>query len=185
MRHQTVLLSVRWLRFTTMPRRAACLILCSAAACSDRQDSRLPAAVASSLGEFTTLCREAGGEPYSDDAVRRADLDADGYADFVLFAGWLECENAWSVFGDREKTILVFAGDGSDGASEAFRDAAFDAKLEAQGDGTQLWLTTSAEQCGRPRAPTFAEESFCERAVVSAAATRFEYAPLSTVRMIE
>lgn len=47
-------------------------------ACSAPQDSVLPDPVQAVLGDLTTLFRDAGGEPRADDAVRRADLNADG-----------------------------------------------------------------------------------------------------------
>jgi diketogulonate reductase-like aldo/keto reductase len=42
-------------------------------------------------------------------------------------------------------------------------NAVFDAKLRSKDNATELWLTTSAEQCGRPAARSFAEEIFCEQ----------------------
>ena len=39
---------------------------------------------------------------------------------------------------------------------------------------------------GKPPAPDFARENFCDRAIAwNAKAKRFDYAPVSTVRMIE
>ena len=50
----------------------------------------------------------------------------------------------------------------------------------------RLWLTTWAGGCGRPRAATFAEETFCNRAIEwNAAGKRFDYAPVATIRLIE
>jgi hypothetical protein len=44
----------------------------------------------------------------------------------------------------------------------------------------------SGAQCGKPPAPDFARENFCDRALVWNAATKkFDYAPVSTVRMIQ
>jgi hypothetical protein len=173
---------LQWIRFSLIPPFAVCLALCCVSACGAAQDTGPPAAVAAVLGDLTTLCSDAGGEPRAGDTVRRADLNADGLDEFVLFAGWFVCENAVGVLGDREKILVVFAGDG---ASEAFSDAVFDAKLESKDNATELWVTTSAERCGRPAARRFAEETFCERSIVPAAGTRFEYAPVTTVRIIE
>jgi hypothetical protein len=147
---------------------------------------KLPAPVAANLDANAGLCRDAGGNPIVTDAVRRADLDADGHDDFVLYTGWIQCENAWSIFGDREKAIAVYAGDGAGGAAEAFSDMVFDAKLEGPTSAPELWLTISGQGCGKPPAPDFAHENFCDRKVVwSAGSKRFDYAPVSTVRMIE
>ena len=80
----------------------------------------------------------------------------------------------------------MFAGDGRAGAAQAFSDSVYDARLEKQGGAAQLWLGIAAEGCGRPRAATFAEETFCERAIAWHAGTaRFDYAPLDSVRRIE
>jgi hypothetical protein len=61
----------------------------------------------------------------------------------------------------------------------------FDATIETTDGKPSLWLTTSGAGCGKPPAATFAEESFCDRAVVATGAAAFEYAPVDTVRMIE
>jgi hypothetical protein len=47
-------------------------------------------------------------------------------------------------------------------------------------------MTVSGEQCGKPPAKDFASENFCDRAVVWNAATKkFDFGPVSSVRMIE
>jgi hypothetical protein len=145
-----------------------------------------PAAVAADLKSNEDLCREVGGKPDATRAVKSADLSGDGKPDFVLYVGWFACDGAWSVYGDREKGVTVYAGDGSGGAVAAFRDAVFQTKLEGTGAAAKLWLTVSGGGCGKPPAPDFAHENFCERALVWNAKTRkFDYAPVSTVRMIE
>lgn len=157
-----------------------------AAAASSSSLSPLPASVAAALASLAGQCSEVGGTPRTENAVRRADLNGDNREDFVLFAGWIDCENAVSIYGDRVKSLSVFPGDGQGGAGDAFGDWVFDAELEDASGSTQLWLTTMGEQCGRPPAANFASESFCNRAITWNGATqRFEYAPVSTVRMIE
>jgi hypothetical protein len=145
----------------------------------------LPGTVAAALAELTGMCSDAGGTPRTDAAVRHIDLNGDGHDDFILYAGWISCENAWSIYGDREKIVDVFTGDGANGATLAFAASVFDART-GSADGRQiLWLTTSGEACGRPPAATFAEESFCERAIVAQGPGKFEFAPVNTVRMIQ
>jgi hypothetical protein len=62
----------------------------------------------------------------------------------------------------------------------------YDVEIERSAGAAEVWLTTSAEQCGHPRAAVFASESFCQRAIVwNGPAARFDYAPLSTVHAIE
>jgi hypothetical protein len=142
--------------------------------------------VATALASLADICRGVEGIPHTDGAVKRADLNGDAREDFVLYAGWIDCENAASVYGDREKELAVFASDARGDVAEAFSDLVYDAKIESAASASELWLTTTAESCGRPRAAVFAEESFCDRAIVwSAAAARFELAPVSTVRMLE
>ena len=172
------------MRFPT----AVCLLAGALAAAPAHAEpaEKLPAAVAANLDSIAGMCREAGGTPHTADAVRRADLAGDGGEDFVLFTGWVNCEGAASLYGDREKAIAVYAGDAKGGAAEAFSDAVFDARLEGPTSAPELWLTISGQGCGKPPAPDFARENFCDRKIVwNAASKRFDYAPVSTVRMIE
>lgn len=146
----------------------------------------LPASVAAELKSLTDLCREVGGTPVTADAVKSVDLNGDGHADFVFYAGNVRCDGAPSLYGDREKGVTVYAGDGKGGAVPAFNDAVFDAKLEGSGAAAKLWLTVSGVACGKPPAADFASENFCDRALEWNAKTRkFDHAPVSTVRMIE
>jgi hypothetical protein len=148
--------------------------------------ANLPAPVAADLKELTDMCREAGGAPMAADAVKSADLTGDGHVDFVLFVGNVGCDGAASLFGDREKAVTVYVGDAAGGAVSVFRGMAFDAKLEGPAASPKLWLTVSGGDCGKAPAPDFANESFCDRALQwNAKARKFEYAPVSTVRMIQ
>jgi hypothetical protein len=147
---------------------------------------KLPAAVAADLKSHADLCREVGATPNTQHAVKSADLNGDGKPDFVLLSGWIHCPGWASLYGDREKAVVVYAGDGAGGAVPAFSGMVFDAKLEGTGAATKLWLTTSGAACGKPPAPDFSQENFCDRAIVwNAKARKFEYAPVSTVRMIQ
>jgi hypothetical protein len=146
----------------------------------------LPAPVAADVKSNEALCRDAGGTPNARDAVKRADLNGDGKPDFVFLNGWIDCAGAASIYGDREKALTVYAGDGAGGAVSAFSDMVFDAKIEGAGAASKLWLTVMGAGCGKPPAASFAEENFCDRPLLWNAKTRkFEYAPVSTVRMIE
>ncbi len=148
--------------------------------------AKLPAVVAAGVKSVAGMCQEVGGKAQTADAVKRADLSGDGQEDFVLYTGWVSCEGMASLYGDREKAITVWAADGTGGATEAFNGAVFDAKLEGTGEAAKLWLTVSGAQCGKPPAPDFAHENFCDRALVwNAKAKKLDYAPVSTVRMIE
>lgn len=183
-----------------MSKRLECLATCCAvlmlAACgkaptdpvagpaASSPASELPAAVAASLAEIAAECSGVGGTPDTQDAVRRVDLNADSREDYVLYTGWVMCENAASVYGDRAKRIVVFTGDGQGGAAESFADWTYDAQIEAE--PTTLWLVVAGGNCGRPPAPDFASEAFCQRAVAwDATAGGFDFAPVDTVRMIE
>ena len=165
-------------------RALACAIAFAAAALAGPAAAQapLPAAVAADLRELTNLCAEVGGKPNAASAVKSADLSADGKPDFVLYAGWVVCEGAASLYGDREKAVTVYAGDGAGGAASAFHGAVFDVKLA----GSKLWLTTSGAGCGKPPAADFASESFCDRPLAwDAKARKLTWAPVSSVRMIE
>jgi hypothetical protein len=67
------------------------------AACAESSGADLPPAVVEGVAILAEVCTAADGKPRSDDAVRRADLNGDGVDDFVVYAGWLVCENAYSV----------------------------------------------------------------------------------------
>jgi hypothetical protein len=155
-------------------------------ACGETSDADLPPTVIEAVALLSEICTASEGKPRSDQAVRTVDLNGDRVDDFVVYAGWMVCENAWSVYGDRQKAIMVYAGDGRGAAPEAFADQVYDAAIESTSSGDSLWLSIAAEGCGRPRAETFAEETFCDRAIVWNTVTRrFEYAPLETVRLIQ
>jgi hypothetical protein len=139
----------------------------------------LPAAVAAAVKEFADICRDVEGKPDTREAVKRADLNGDGIEDYVVDVAGIVCTGAWSIFGDREKSVSVYVGDGKGAAVRAFSDTAYGASLEVRGKSTQLWLTVSGVECGRKPARDFASESFCDRSLVwNAAARRFDYAPL-------
>jgi hypothetical protein len=160
---------------------AGCLIPAAAGA-----QAALPAAVAKDVKENADLCREAGGTPNTKNAVKSADLNGDGNADFVFLNGWIHCDGFASLYGDREKALVVYTGDGAGGAVAAFTGMVFDATLEGTGAATKLWLGVSGADCGKPPAESFATENFCDRAIVWNAKTKkFDYAPVSTVRMIQ
>lgn len=80
----------------------------------------------------------------------------------------------------------MYVGDGKGGAKQAFTDMTFGMKIEGTDPAAKLWLTTSGAGCGKGQAQDFASESFCERAIVWNTKTQaFDYAPVSTVKMIE
>jgi hypothetical protein len=156
------------------------------AACGESSGADLPATVVEAVALLSEICTASEGKPRSDQAVRIVDLNGDDVDDFVVYAGWMVCENAWSVYGDREKAIMVYAGDSRGGAPEAFMGSVYDAAIETTPAGDSLWLSVAAEGCGRTAAATFAEETFCDRAMIWNAATRrFDFAPVETIRLIE
>ncbi|MBL8200507.1 MAG: hypothetical protein JNK40_05990 [Chromatiales bacterium] len=147
---------------------------------------KLPATVAADLKSIADQCTEVGGTPRTGDAVKRADLNGDGREDFVLDTGSVNCDGAASIYGDREKWVGVYVGDGKGGATSAFVGSVYGVAIEGSGPEARLWLTVSGGQCGKKPAKDFASESFCDRPVVWNAATKkFDYAPVATVRMIQ
>ena len=165
---------------------AGCLLTLTLTMARAAEPDRLPAAVAADLKAVADECSGVGGRPITKDAARRVDLTGDGRDDFVLYNGWITCENAASVYGDRHKRLAVYAADTQGGAAIAYEDWVYDARVEGSGREASLWLTTSGEGCGRKPVASFANEAFCDRAIVWNGATKkFAYAPVSTVRMIE
>jgi hypothetical protein len=145
-------------------------------------EPRLPAAVAKDLESVAAQCTEAGGKAGTAAAVKRVDLNGDGKEDFVLDVGSINCQGAASIYGDREKGVSVYAGDGAGGAALAFSGVAYGTKVE----GSRLWLTVAGGDCGKPPAADFASEAFCERPLAwNAAARKFEFAPVSAIKMIQ
>ena len=145
-----------------------------------------PAVVAAALKDVAVLCTDAGGKALTEQAVKRADLNADGKEDYVLDVGSVGCDGAASIYGDREKLVTVYVGDGKGGAKQAFSELAYGMKIEGAGPAAKVWLSVSGASCGKKPAADFASESFCDRAIVWNATTQaFDYAPVSTVKMIE
>jgi len=166
-----------------MSRVAASLVL-SIAACVQAADTTVPVPdlVQLDLESVSAECAAADGIPRTADAVKRIDLNGDGREDYVLDVGTIVCVGAASVYGDRAKAVRVYASAEGQSVRQVFEDWVFGAALR---DGA-LWLTVSGAQCGKPPAPDFASESFCERPLVwNAKRDKMEYAPLSTVRMVE
>ena len=146
----------------------------------------LPGVVATALQEAAAICSDVGGTPDTSQAVRRSDLNGDGNEDFVLDVGGIACNGAASVYGDRAKDVSVFAGDGKGGARSAFSAAAYAVRLDGTGASARLWLTVSGASCGKPPARDFASEAFCERYIVwNSHARKFDFAPVTTVKMIQ
>lgn len=173
-----------------LPTALAALALLTAYAAAEAADSKLPAAVAAGVKSVADLCTEVGGKPLTADAVKRADLNGDGQQDYVLDVGSVNCDGAASIYGDREKGVIVYVGDGTGGggggAKEAFNDSVYGVQIEGTGAAAKVWLTVSAERCGKKPEKDFATENFCDRPLVwNAGAQRFDFAPVSAVRMIE
>jgi hypothetical protein len=149
-------------------------------------DSVLPSRVAEALGEFTDRCRNAGGIPSTPVAVKRADLNGDGNEDYVLDASAISCSGGARDFdAPPDKPVLVFLGDGADGASPAFRQSAYAVKVEKQVAATRIWLTLSGEGCGKKKARFHDDESFCDRPLVwNEASKKVELAPVSEARTL-
>ncbi len=146
----------------------------------------LPRTVKDAVDAVAAVCTESGGKALTADAVKRADLNADGHEDYVLDVGSVNCDGAASIYGDREKGVLVYVGDGKGGAVEAFNGSSFGITLEGTGSAAKLWLSVMGHDCGKKPAASFAEESFCERPLQWNAKTRkFDFAPVSTVKMIQ
>jgi hypothetical protein len=161
---------------------AFCLL---AAAVSLAGPPKLPAAVAKDLKEAAMICTEVGGKPDPSNAVTVVDLNGDGNDDYV-FGGAMPCEGAASVYGDREKGVIVYVGDGAGGARRSFDGWAYDIEIDRKGPAPRLWLTVSGGDCGKPPAKDFASENFCHRPVVwNPKSNAFEFGPVSAVRMIQ
>jgi hypothetical protein len=146
----------------------------------------LPAVVAKAVKDTAAICTEVGGKPDTSNAVKRADLNGDGIEDYVLDGGSVNCDGAASVYGDREKGVIVYVGDGKGGATEAFNDMSYGMAIQGTGSAAKLWLTVSGQSCGKPPAKDFASENFCDRPIVWNAKTRkFDFGPVSTVKMVQ
>ena len=146
----------------------------------------LPASIGADLKAAATMCTDAGGKALTEGAVKRADLNADGHEDYVLDIGSINCDGAASIYGDREKGVTVYVADAAGGAKSAFTDSVYGAKIEGAGSAAKLWLGVAGERCGKKPAADFASESFCDRYIVWDAKTqKFDYAPVSTVKMID
>jgi hypothetical protein len=147
---------------------------------------KLPDAVATDLRAFAAECIEVGGKALTDKAIVTADLNGDGKQDYVLDVGSIQCDGAASIYGDRDKMVNVYVGDGANGAVKAFSDMSYGVRVENAGANTKLWLTLMGERCGKKPARDFASEHFCDRALAwNPAKKKFDFAPISTVKMLE
>jgi hypothetical protein len=162
---------------------SALLAACSPAGRPPAAD--LPAVVSADLDGAAAACTAASGKPLMTQATLRADLNADGREDYVVNVGGINCEGAPSVYGDREKEVSVFIGDGRGGATRVFADSTFGVTIEGTTTAAKLWLTFSGSNCGKPPASDFASETFCDRALDFPADAREPVlAPLETVRIL-
>ena len=156
------------------------------AASSHAAKPTLPAVVTADLKTVAAECVEVGGKALTDEAIKCADLNGDGKQDYVLDVGSIQCDGAASIYGDRDKVVNVYVGDGAGGAVMAFSDMSYGIRLEGSGATTKLWLTLMGEQCGKKPARDFASEHFCDRALAwNSIKKKFDFAPVSTVKMIE
>lgn len=160
------------------------LFLCCPVA--DAGPPQTPAVVATDLAAIAAECTGVGGKALTNYAIKRVDLNGDGKEDYVLDVGSIQCEGAASAYGDRGKDLAVYVGDGAGGARKAFSAWVYASTLEGTGPAARLWLTVSGEQCGKKPAASFASESFCERYIQwNAKAGKFDFAPVSTVKMVQ
>ena len=141
----------------------------------------LPAAVKTYVGEFDTLCRDAGGKPGKHDPamIQRGDFNGDGVADYVVNIGGYNCDGAASAIdnGQSGAAVAVFAG----GTSKAWSGSAYGASIE----GGKLYLDTAGLDCGQRNAASvpFSELKACSRPLVwNAASKKFVWGPLSQAR---
>ena len=112
---------------TMMSAAIACVATAGIALAADAPSGavpapQLPAAVAAALQSVADQCTGVGGKPLTADAVKRVDLTGDGMDDFVLDVGSVNCDGAASIYGDREKGVTVYVGDGKGGATSAFSE---------------------------------------------------------------
>lgn len=165
--------------------RIAAVVLALSASAGMGAEPKLPAPVAAWLKAAEDICREVEGKPrLTAEAVRRADLTGDGIDDYVLTVEGIRCEGAASIYGDREKSMAVFVGDGKGGATQAFSDGTFGLDLKVEEQKPRLWLAVMGRQCGKEPARDFASERFCERPLTwDPVKRKFDYAPVSQVRM--
>jgi hypothetical protein len=164
----------------------AALFLCLVSQSGYAAPAPLPKPVKDAVAAVAAVCTEVDGKPNTTDAVKRADLNADGHEDYVLDVGSVNCDGAASIYGDREKGVFVYVGDGKGGAVEAFNGSSFGITLEGTGSSAKLWLSVMGADCGKKPAASFAEENFCERPLQWNAKTRkFDFAPLSAAKIIQ
>ena len=109
---------------------------------------RLPGTVLQDLKATAAECTDAGGVAQTGNAVKRADLNADGKEDYVLDVGSIQCDGAASIYGDRDKSVTVYVGDGTGGARSAHRHPLG----LCCGLNRLPWVSRprSAPRCGRP-----------------------------------
>jgi hypothetical protein len=172
MRPLAVSLLATWLLVSSFDARAA--------------EESLPHHVAQDLKAAATQCTAVGGKPMTTKAIRRGDFNGDGKEDFILDVGAIDCEGAAGIYGDREKSVSVYVGDGAGGDVQVFSRPVFGVKVEGSGASARIWVTVMARECGKRSAKDFASESFCDRPLNwSAKDKKFVWAPVREAKMVQ
>ena len=142
--------------------------------------AKLPAAVQQEINGDVETCREFGGRLSYSRAVQAADLNRDGYLDYVYDASKAVCAGGMDLGGSGGWLVTVFAGQADGSAKEAFAQGAVGAKII----NGRLFLGVSGSLCGQNtnNLPNARYEHCIRPLQWNVRKKEFEFAPVSQKR---
>ena len=174
------MLDLKYLR----PALAAAVLLLAAGPVMAQTPKSYPKPVQDHLKSLAGMCTEVGGrflDPAS--AMRIADLNGDGRADYGVYQGELICDGAASLYGGTHGSPLTVFVSTPAGYKEGWGGYVFAASLEKTATGSKLWVDVGGRLCGSTQERSFANEVFCARALMWVPAKgEFTFEPLAKMR---
>ncbi|MDC7675451.1 hypothetical protein [Asticcacaulis machinosus] len=146
-----------------------------------------PKPVQDHLKSLSGMCAEVGGrflDPAS--AMRVADFNGDGRADYGVYQGELICDGAASLYGGNAGSPLTVFVSTPAGYKEGWGGYVYAANLDKSAAGAKLWVDVAGADCGSKVKRSFATEVFCARALMWVPAKgEFTFEPLTKMRLIQ
>jgi hypothetical protein len=163
-------------------------ILALAFSAGSAEASALPDEVQKHIDDMRKSCRELGATPIDPEKgfLVSADLNGDGISDWAIDEGKFQCDGAWSAFsGSGGAQVYVYTGLPGNKARQAFVHGANGMRLERNVGRARLWLGVGGPLCGQAHPISNADAIPCERPLVwNKVSNKFEFAPLSTIKLI-
>ncbi|WP_189485849.1 hypothetical protein [Asticcacaulis endophyticus] len=166
----------------------ACAVVLSFAVPASAQGAKgYPKPVQDHLKSLSLMCAEVGGrflDPAS--AMRVADFNGDGRADYGVYQGELICDGAASLYGGNAGSPLTVFVSGPAGYKEAWGGYVYAANLDKSAASAKLWVDVAGANCGSTAKRSFATEVFCSRGLMWVPAkAKLDFEPLAKMRKMQ